>query len=30
MSQPGVVERLRLLTGNTQISATELTHLIPV
>ena len=27
---PHVVERLRTLTGNTQISATELTHLLPV
>jgi len=27
---PGAVERLRLLTGNTQISATELTHLLPL
>ncbi|MEX1219271.1 MAG: N-6 DNA methylase [Solirubrobacterales bacterium] len=30
MSRPGVADRLRLLTGNTQISATELTHLLPV
>ena len=27
---PGVVERVRLLTGNTQISARELTHLLPL
>jgi adenine-specific DNA-methyltransferase len=30
LEAPGVVERLRQLTGNTQISATELTHLLPV
>lgn len=28
--QPEAAERLRLLTGNTQISATELTHLLPL
>lgn len=28
--EPGVGDRLRLMTGNTQISATELTHLLPV
>ena len=27
---PGAAERLRLLTGNTQISAKELTHLLPL
>ncbi len=27
---PGVVERVRRLTGNTQISARELTHLLPL
>ena len=27
---PGVAERVRLLTGNTQISARELTHLLPL
>ena len=27
---PGTVDRARLLTGNTQISATELTHLVPL
>ncbi|MBK5111380.1 MAG: methyltransferase [Thermoleophilia bacterium] len=27
---PEVVERVRLLTGNTQISASELTHLLPL
>ena len=27
---PGVTERVRRLTGNTQISATELTHLLPL
>ena len=27
---PGAAGRLRLLTGNTQISATELTHLLPL
>jgi len=30
LDQPGAGERLRLLTGNTQISATELTHLLPL
>ena len=30
LSRPGVGDRLRLLTGNTQISATELTHLLPL
>lgn len=28
--QPGVAGRVRLLTGNTQISARELTHLVPL
>lgn len=28
--EPGVVDRIRLLTGNTQISARELTHLLPL
>lgn len=27
---PGVAERVRLLTGNTQVSARELTHLLPL
>lgn len=27
---PGVVDRVRLLTGNTQVSARELTHLLPL
>jgi len=30
LSSDAVVERLRLVTGNTQISATELTHLLPL
>ncbi len=30
LSHPDAGDRLRLLTGNTQISATELTHLLPV
>jgi len=30
LRMPGVVERVRLLTGNTQISARELTHLLPL
>jgi len=30
LRHPYVGERIRLLTGNTQISATELTHLIPL
>lgn len=30
ISEPGADERLRLMTGNTQISATELTHLLPL
>ncbi|MCB0829987.1 MAG: SAM-dependent DNA methyltransferase [Solirubrobacterales bacterium] len=30
LRRPGVAERVRLLTGNTQISARELTHLLPL
>lgn len=30
IEDPGAAERLRLLTGNTQISAKELTHLLPL
>ena len=30
LRDPGAAERLRLLTGNTQISARELTHLLPL
>lgn len=30
LEDPGAAERLRLLTGNTQISARELTHLLPL
>ena len=30
LRQEGVARRMRMLTGNTQISATELTHLLPV
>jgi hypothetical protein len=30
IGEPDAGERLRLMTGNTQISATELTHLLPV
>ena len=30
VESPGAVTRVRLLTGNTQISATELTHLLPL
>lgn len=30
LMSPGTAERVRLLTGNTQISATELTHLLPL
>lgn len=30
LEAPGTGDRARLLTGNTQISATELTHLLPV
>lgn len=30
ITRPEVAERVRLLTGNTQISATELTHLLPL
>ncbi|MBK8293983.1 MAG: N-6 DNA methylase [Solirubrobacterales bacterium] len=30
LSDPSAAERVRLLTGNTQISATELTHLLPL
>jgi adenine-specific DNA-methyltransferase len=30
IAEPGVGDRLRLMTGNTQVSATELTHLLPI
>ena len=30
LSRPEVADRVRLLTGNTQISARELTHLLPL
>lgn len=30
LRKPEVTERVRLLTGNTQVSATELTHLLPL
>jgi adenine-specific DNA-methyltransferase len=30
LEDPGTIERLRRLTGNTQVSATELTHLLPL
>ncbi|MCO5314575.1 MAG: hypothetical protein M9938_00195 [Solirubrobacterales bacterium] len=30
IDSPGAARRIRLLTGNTQISATELTHLLPL
>ncbi len=30
LADPEAVDRLRLLTGNTQISAKELTHLLPL
>lgn len=30
LRRPGIAERVRLLTGNTQISARELTHLLPL
>lgn len=30
MSQPEITGRIRMLTGNTQVSATELTHLLPL
>jgi hypothetical protein len=30
LRRPGIVDRVRLLTGNTQISARELTHLLPL
>jgi hypothetical protein len=30
IEQPGTVGRARRLTGNTQLSATELTHLLPL
>jgi len=30
LRSPNINERVRLLTGNTQISATELTHWIPL
>jgi adenine-specific DNA-methyltransferase len=30
LREPGVQERVRALTGNTQISATELTHVLPL
>jgi hypothetical protein len=30
LRRPGIIDRVRLLTGNTQISARELTHLLPL
>ncbi len=30
LAGPGAAERIRMLTGNTQLSATELTHLLPL
>ena len=27
---PDISEKIRVLTGNTQVSATELTHLLPI
>jgi hypothetical protein len=30
LNQPETAAAVRLLTGNTQLSATELTHLLPV
>jgi len=30
LRRPGIVDRVRLLTGNTQVSARELTHLLPL
>jgi adenine-specific DNA-methyltransferase len=30
LEEPGTAGRIRLLTGNTQLSATELTHLVPL